>query len=608
MRFPGLSISLALSLLVLVSGLLVPLSPPFVVKEQVIPPRRWLQHGTPAPDHTITLRIGLPQPNFRVLEQHLYQVSDPDHPRYGHYLSKGEVDELVSPDEESLGSVNAWLYNLGFKETDIERSSSRDWIVLTMPVSKAEKMLNTKYYVWKHSESEEYIIRSTSYSLPSYLSRHIDVVQPTTMFTSTKNHRSTIHSFRPDDTKQKAPAQASKTTSSPTSTAIDPSCSQTITVSCLKQLYNLVDYVPSKKSKSTIGIAGYLEQYASLEDLQTFYADQVPAALNTSFNVLSVDGGINNQTNPGIEANLDTQFAFGLAYPLNGTFYTVGGRPPHKPSLMTPTNTNEPYLVFVDYLLGLDNPPLVVSSSYGEDEQSVPEDYARRVCNQFAQLGARGVSFLVSSGDGGVGDGIADPNQEKENPYCQSKDGKNITRFQPTFPAGCPYVTAVGATIGFNPETAVNTFGSGGGFSNYFKRPDYQHEHVPKYVKALQAQDTYKGIYNPAGRGFPDVSAQGDLFRIFFHNSSGLVGGTSASAPAFSAIVALLNDARLRTSKPSLGFLNPLLYSKGVAGFNDISAGDNPGCGTRGFNATKGWDPVTGLGTPDFAKLKKIIT
>ena len=90
----------------------------------------------------------------------------------------------------------------------------------------------------------------------------------------------------------------------------------------------------------------------------------------------------------------------------------------------------------------------------------------------------------------------------------------------------------------------------------------------------------------------------------------------------------MLNDARISGGKPPLGFLNPWLYKNGYAKLNDITVGNNPGCGTQGFNATVGWDPgmsyrfyfillvlfhvgstddtsitVTGLGTPDFNKL-----
>lgn len=100
-------------------------------------------------------------------------------------------------------------------------------------------------------------------------------------------------------------------------------------------------------------------------------------------------------------------------------------------------------------------------------------------------------------------------------------------------------------------------------------------------------------------------------------------GGTSAAAPVFAGIIGLLNDARLRAGKPVLGFLNPLLYSQGYDALNDIIDGHSYGCGginpqtnkaVNGsvipgayWNATEGWDPVTGLGTPDFQKLKEIL-
>jgi len=72
-------------------------------------------------------------------------------------------------------------------------------------------------------------------------------------------------------------------------------------------------------------------------------------------------------------------------------------------------------------------------------------------------------------------------------------------------------------------------------------------------------------------------------------------------------VVSLLNDARIAAGLPSLGFLNPWLYAKGFNGLNDIVGGNNPGCGTDGFTAVKGWDPVTGLGTPNFGLLKDLV-
>jgi tripeptidyl-peptidase I len=87
-------------------------------------------------------------------------------------------------------------------------------------------------------------------------------------------------------------------------------------------------------------------------------------------------------------------------------------------------------------------------------------------------------------------------------------------------------------------------------------------------------------------KAIPDVAAQGDRFRIWLSGVPRSIGGTSASSPTFTGIIALLNDARLRAKQPPLGFLNPLLYSKLYKGLNDITVGHNGGCGTWGFNVS----------------------
>lgn len=80
--------------------------------------------------------------------------------------------------------------------------------------------------------------------------------------------------------------------------------------------------------------------------------------------------------------------------------------------------------------------------------------------------------------------------------------------------------------------------------------------------------------------------------------------GTSASSPTFASILTLINDARITIGKGPVGFINPVVYSPLFSlAFNDILNGTNQGCGTVGFSATKGWDPVTGVGTPNFERL-----
>ena len=223
-------------------------------------------------------------------------------------------------------------------------------------------------------------------------------------------------------------------------------------------------------------------------------------------------------------------------------------------------------------------------SSSGSHQPSAHSYPLRNLCNAYAQLGARGVSILFASGDGGVAGGRSN----------------TCTTFVPTFPSGCPYLTSVGSTHGISPETAADF--SSGGFSNYFAAPSYQSSAIRSYLSALGS--TNKRKFNTTGRGFPDVSTQGVNFNIFVERTwEGGVSGTSASSPTFASVVALLNDRLIAAGKSPLGFLNPFLYSTGKSALNDITSGSNPGCNTNGFPAKKGWDPVTGLGTPDFVKL-----
>ncbi|KAI0316450.1 tripeptidyl peptidase A [Amylostereum chailletii] len=578
------------------AGLTSALSGVHRLKESIPAPRNWINLGAAPPDHIIPLRIALPQPNFHELERHLYEVSDPYHERYSAHLSKADVEELVVPHPDSLAAVNSWLAAHGINENDCVRSPAQDWVTVKVPVSLAETMLDTNFYMWKHVVDGDVIVRTTSYALPQHVHAHIELIQPTTYFSRVKAQKTTFRFSKP--LPESPTAGVAKIKIPGSDVEVDPSCNTTITITCLKQLYSAVGFNSSATNgNQIIGITGYLEQFANFDDLQLFFANQRPDALNSSFNVVLVNGGQNNQSTDeaGAEANLDVQFAFGLTFPTPGTFFSTGGRPPFIPDQNTPTDTNEPYDEWLDFVLSQDTVPQAISTSYGDDEQTVPESFAQRVCASFAQLGARGVSLMFSSGDGGVGDGDPDPTTSE----CLTNDGRNITQFIPGFPASCPFVTAVGGTIDV-PEVAV--FFSGGGFSNYFARPSYQNDAVTTFLDALP-NGTYAGLFNACA--IPDVAAQGDRFRIFLSGEAVSIGGTSASSPTFTGFVSLLNDARISQGLSPLGFLNPLFYSQAVSGFNDITIGNNPGCGTPGFNT--GWDAVTGLGTPDFGKLKAIV-
>jgi tripeptidyl-peptidase-1 len=96
------------------------------------------------------------------------------------------------------------------------------------------------------------------------------------------------------------------------------------------------------------------------------------------------------------------------------------------------------------------------------------------------------------------------------------------------------------------------------------------------------------------------VAAYGENAQVFDKGVQIPIGGTSCSTPIFASVIALLNDRLMSAGQPPLGFLNPSLYLNASAALNDIIEGSNPGCGTDGFSAIVGWDPVTGLGSPNF--------
>lgn len=270
---------------------------------------------------------------------------------------------------------------------------------------------------------------------------------------------------------------------------------------------------------------------------------------------------------------------------------------------------------------GTYTPTRVISVSYGVSEYDAPVNYTRRQCNEFLKLGLQGHTFVWASGDYGV---ASFPGDDSDNGCL----GNSSQIYNPSFPT-CPYVTNVGATrlypnqTVYDPESAMQAdlgpgaelFSSSGGFANYFPIPEYQASAVahffkyhdpdlPYYVANEEATNIGAGggIYNRAGRGFPDVSANGAEFEAYNNETLYHFYGTSLAAPIWGSIMTLINEERTMVGKGPVGFINPVLYENPWV-FNDIKNGSNPGCGSQGFSAVEGWDPVTGLGTPQFPKL-----
>ncbi|KAJ3883454.1 subtilisin-like protein [Lentinula edodes] len=526
-------------------------------------PTHYAREGPPHPETLVDFRIALHSIDRSGLERALYDVSVPSSPLYGKHLSTEEVKSYTSASPHSLAAVIEWLAEYGITDVQLE-STVHDYLTFSAPVHAANDLFDTDFHSFVHIPSGKRAIRTLQYSIPRDLVSHINVIHPTTSF----------------DLAKPLSISVSYGKRSSESSNLNSSCADTITPQCLQDLYD-IPATPATQPSNRIAVPGMIEYWAQYADLEAFLERLRPdMPSNTTFSVEAIDGGTNPQgpEYAGYEANLDTQYTVGLATGVNTTFISIG-----------PNNTDGAAIGFLDiveYLYNMTDPPQVMSMSYGYEEWWLTPSQAQQVCDVYMALGARGVSLIFGSGDGGV-------SGAERNDTC--------TEFLPAFPGGCPYITSVGGTYSINPELSTNF--SSGGFSGYFARPSYQEQAVAPFLENLG--DTYSGLFNASGRGFPDIAAQSHNVEIITGGETVYINGTSCSGPIFASMVALVNDRLIAAGKPVLGFLNPFLYNNTQI-FTDITAGlPNAGCGTGGFNATTGsyLHQIAGLGTPNFLKM-----
>lgn len=576
---------------------------------------------------SVPLRFALAQSNIENIETLLNEVSHPSSPNYGNHWSASQIAAKFAPSTESIETVRSWLIESGVEPHRMKLSPTKGWLEVASTVEEAENLLLAEYHVYDHQSGTKHIA-CESYHLPGHVIPHVDFVTPTIHFDAKIPKR---------DTYGRVPIGQPGQGSIPKTTGqIDglldqiEDCDKQITPICLRALYGLW-YQPVSGDKNSYGIVEYSPQAYVQSDLDLFAKNFSTGLEGVSPTLVSIDGGSVPTSASSFdyngESNLDLEYGMTLVTKgqnvtlyqvgdsiegasfntfldaLDGTYCTFDGGDDPNQDPVYPDTANGGYSGNED--CGTVKPANVISTSYGYNEADLSAAYATRQCNEYAKLGLMGVTFLFSSGDWGVaGNGG----------YCLNTDGTQSPDgavFNPSFPATCPYVTAVGATQvspGQNvwePENACEqVIYSGGGFSNYFRMPGYQETAVAGYLAANPIPYS-KHIYNSTGsRAYPDLSANGANYAVAIDGKFSLVYGTSAASPVVGAILTMVNDARISRGKPPLGFINPTIYSTGFAGgFKDITNGTNPGCGTLGFNTTQGWDPVTGLGTPYFPSL-----
>jgi tripeptidyl-peptidase-1 len=213
-------------------------------------------------------------------------------------------------------------------------------------------------------------------------------------------------------------------------------------------------------------------------------------------------------------------------------------------------------------------------------------------------LGARGVTVLGSSGDGGShfsfgsfrGGAIAD-----------TLNSISCANQIPVYPTASPYIVSVGGEMWDRTADKPITWagyggGSGGGFSIQFPAPAHQAKSVAAYLAAEASSPGFATGFNASQRAYPDMAAVG-------------VDGTSQSCPITAGIWSMITDQRLNAGLAPLGFVAPRLWQvaeqfPGEA-FEDITAGNSKTSCDNGFPASAGWDPDTGWGRPVWGGMVK---
>jgi len=574
---------------------------------------------------TVHFKVALKQRNLGWLNKAFNDVSNPKHGRYQQFLEIDEIHDMIAPPKADHDAAKALLIQYGCNEADIV--SHRDALLCTTDVKTVEHIFDTEmHYFYYHvrvtaggrRKAKKVIRHWGDYTVPKELLRYADFVTGISDFPMPARR-----THRPSQRGQVSYYFGAAPAPSP--------ASQQGNVLPLT-IHDLMDIPKGTKasSKSSQGVVEYGsgESFAP-SDLKAFKTDAgVTGTVSTDHIV-----GEYNANSPGVESSLDIEYLLGVGQGATNWFWTES----HWLYDWATTffNTKEV--------------PYVVSHSYGwaESQQCASgigsscsslgidsETYVQRVNTEYQKIGLRGVSIIVASGDAGA--------NGKVDQQCTGK------KFNPTFPAASPYVTAVGALqVSASDQTtsssgppgcsasvlgagtgclvsgtqeavsyAESSFTSGGGFSGYTARPSYQSAAVQAYLTNKDVSLPPSSYYSSKNRAYPDVSAMGHNFVVYVQGQSEAVGGTSAASPSFAGLVGLLNSESLAKNGKPLGFLNPLLYTMAKAkpaAFIDVTEGTNKctedGCAStcKGFNAAKGWDPVTGLGVPQYSQMLAYI-
>jgi tripeptidyl-peptidase-1 len=549
----------------------------------------WLPIAPADVNDPITLHIAVKQQNVDAFHDQVYQLADPKSPLFLQHMSYEEVHEWLKPSDESVESVVGWLRSFAVGEEAIEKvSPNGDYYKLHVNIGMANALLNTEYWVWQHTHSGANALRvKDAYFVPRSILKHIDFISPTVRFPMAAGaHKEATVIGRVGEVTLNADGHHHHESE--------------VTPQLLSDLYHANEFTDdAQKALQSMSADADKENYLLITAfLNEHYADADLSMFMEKFGVSKRKVVRYPDTAPdksGSEGTLDIEYGVAMSN--------------DKVSVVFWECYDDSY--FVAMLHDLFNSEYsskvtTISISYGADEQDSGKNWVKRSHNELAKGAAMGITFFSSSGDDGAND---------------AKSFDSHGRYQSQYPATDPYVTAIGGTVGgavkatyaeHTGETAWSD--SGGGFSVYLKEQKYQKTFVKEYFESAKDSLPPSNRYSKGHNGMPTLSCQSVGYAIARKGFWMEMSGTSAAAPAIAGMFSVISADRIARGLSGLGWLNPVLYqlaSEDYDGyFTDIVEGQQAGPSEdsyKGYPTAKGWDAVTGLGTPKFPKLYEYL-
>ena len=270
--------------------------------------------------------------------------------RYGAYLSRKQVADLVAPHPYTLGLVKTWLEHNGVP-SPVSLTHGGNTLTLTnVSMAKANDLLGASYQTFRHDETNEAIVRTVRYALPAALHGHVQTVSPTTDFAFPRRRSPTTL-----ERSGGAAAVVNLTTASGEPVTGPSKRAFAATPMYIRWLYKTLAYEPRTSGENVLAITSFYGSSPSPTDLTEFLYKYRADAIGANFRVQLVNGGEFDPSYPNQELSLDVQLAEAIAYPTQVVVYATAKTP----------GTADYFLPWLGYLLDQEGPPQTISTSYG---------------------------------------------------------------------------------------------------------------------------------------------------------------------------------------------------------------------------------------------------